>query len=300
MTATEESKNNTGRAIISTLLAFLFLAVVSVLIKLETLNAPIEWIVFIQYSSCLCISILIASRNKFKDLNTQKLKLHIVRGVTGILAFTCAVIAMTKIPLVNTVLLNNTAPIFIPIITLVWLKTKIDEKIWWGILIGFIGIIFILQPSSSDFLKPGNFYGLAAGVFLGIAYVALKILTKTESYVGVLFYYSLIATLLSLPFAISNWSNPPLRIWIYGVMSGILFLSYLFLLQYAYKFVEAVTLSPFNFSVIVFTGILDWLLFDHIPDVWSVVGIVLVSTGGILAITIHEKDNKQLKHHWHW
>ncbi len=299
---TEGNKENTvtTKSVIATIVGFSFLAFISILVKLEeNASATIEWIVFMQYSTCLVIISVIASKNKFKDLHTKIINIHIIRGVTGVLAFTCAVIAITKIPLVNAVLLNNTAPIFIPMITWMWLRVKLDKKIWWGISVGFIGIIFILRPSISSVLRPGDVYGLAAGVFLAIAYVALRVLTKTESFVTVLFYYSLISTLLSLPFAIANWSNPPLHIWIFGVLTGVLFISYLYLLQYAYEFTEAVKLAPFNYLVIVFTGLFDWIIFDTIPGVLSIIGIILVSAGGILAITYHEKDNKDLKHHWH-
>lgn len=290
-----------AKSIIATLLAFFLLSLDSVFVKLEEIGgATIEWIVFIQYSTCLIIITIIAAKNNFKDLKTTKAKLHLIRGVTGILAFSCYVIAVTEIPLVNATLLNNTAPIFIPIFTLIWLKTAIDEKIWWGIGVGFVGIIFILKPREAMLLETGDIYGLAAGIFLAIAYVALKVLTKTESFVTVLFYYSVIACILSAPFAILNWSNPAPLIWIYGILTGVLFISYLYMLQYAYRFVEAVKLSPFNYSAIVFTGILDWLIFDHVPGMTAVIGIILVTTGGILAITLHEKNNKKLKHHWHW
>ncbi len=290
----------TAKAIGASVLGFLFLSLVGVLVKLqESGGASIEWIVFVQYSTCLFVVTLLAAKNKFRDLKTKKFSLHLIRGVTGILAFTCSVIAITKIPLVNATLLNNTTPLFIPIITLFWLKQKIDEKIWWGILVGFIGIILILRPSPAELIKEGDIYGLASGIFLAIAYVALKILTKTESFITVLFFYSLIAFMLSTPFAINNWSNPPLQVWIYGVLTGMFFLSYLYLLQYAYEFVEAVKLSPFNYSVIVFTGIFDWLIFNHIPDLLSIIGILLVSFGGILAIALHEKNNTGLKHSLH-
>ncbi len=300
MAEAEKINKNTSKAVIATLVAFLFLALVSVLVRLElNANVSLEWIVFIQYSTCLIIISIISAKTNFKDLKTEKIKFHLIRGVTGVLAFSCAAIAISKIPLVNAVLLNNTCPLFIPIITLLWLKVKIDEKIWWGIAVGFGGIIFILKPNPTDLLKAGDLYGLASGIFLAIAYVALRVLTRTESFVTILFYYSLIAVLLSLPFAINNWANPAPLIWFYGILSGVLFISYLYLLQYAYRFVEAVRLSPFNYSIIVFTGIFDWLLFKNIPDIFTIIGIVLVSAGGLLAITLHEKNNKQLKHHWH-
>ncbi|MEZ4823366.1 MAG: hypothetical protein R2942_13570 [Ignavibacteria bacterium] len=49
---------------------------------------------------------------------------------------------------------------------------------------------------------------MCAGISLAVTFVTLGILTKTESFITILFYYSLIAFVLSLPFAIANWSNP--------------------------------------------------------------------------------------------
>lgn len=299
-TPVTESKIQNGTAIASVITAFLFLSLVSLLIKLqENAGAKLEWILFMQFLSSLIIITAIASRNKFRDLRTQKLKYHIIRGVTGIIAFTCFAISMSKIPLVNAVLLNNTTPLFIPFITLLWLKIKIDEKIWYAILTGFAGIIFILKPSSHELLKEGDLYGLASGIILAVSYVDLKILTKTESFVTIIFYYSLIAFLISAPFALLSRADLTPHILYYGILTGVFFVSYLYLLQYSYKFIEPVKLSPFNYLVIVFTGIFDWLFFDNIPDLFSVIGIVLVSAGGIIAISLHEKDNKELKHHWH-
>lgn len=293
-------KNQTAKAAAATIVSFLMLATVTLFVKLETVSgASIPWIIFIQFATCLVIATIIASRKNFTELRTTKLKYHIIRGVSGMLAFTFYSIAVTKIPLVNAVLLNNTTPLFIPIITLLWLKINIDEKIWWGISIGFIGIIFILDPTEKGFLKTGDLIGLASGISLAIGYVALRVLSKSDSFIAVVFYYSLIAVILSLPFALIYWSNPPPEIWGCAILSGILFVGYLSLLQYAYTLAEAVKLSPLNFSVIVFTGIFDWLIFDHVPGVMAITGIILVSTGGVLAIKLHEKDNKDLKHHWH-
>ncbi|MBP9191398.1 MAG: hypothetical protein KBF96_02500, partial [Ignavibacteria bacterium] len=59
-------------------------------------------------------------------------------------------------------------------------------------------------------------------------------------------------------------------------------------------------LSPLNFSVVIFAGILDWLFYGHVPGFSSLIGIVLVITGGILALTLHQKKNPHIKHHWHF
>ncbi len=300
MSEINPESRNTVLGAISAVLGFLFLSIVGVFVKLEeSSGATVEWVIFIQYFTCFTIAALLASKNKFRDLKTKKPGLHLVRGITGVLSFTCVVIAITKIPLVNAALLNNTTPLFIPVISFLWLKSIIDKKIWRAIITGLIGIILILRPSPDELIKEGDLYGLAAGIFLAIAYVALKILTKTESFVTVLFYYSLISLVLSLPFAINNWSNPPMHIWIFGILTGVCFVSYLLLLQYAYKHADAIKISPFNYSIVVFTGIFDWIIFDHVPEPLTVLGIFLVSAGGILALKLHEKDNDQLKHSVH-
>ena len=296
----EQEKYRSLKAVSLILLAFLMLASVGILIKLQ-LNSgvSVEWIVFVQYLTCLTITTIVSAVKKFPVIKTEKLKYHIVRGVSGVLAFSCFAIAISKIPLVNASLLNNTSPIFIPIVTFLWFRTSIDKNIWWGILIGFIGIIFILDPTEDGFLKTGDAFGLASGIVLSIAYVALGFLTKTESFLTILFYYSLISVLIFLPLALYNWTDPPLLVWAYAISTGILFFCYVFFHQYAYRFLSAVKLSPLNFSVVVFTGLLDWLVFKSVPNLLSAIGIVLVIIGGILAILLHEKDNKEAKHHWH-
>ncbi|MFZ1461182.1 MAG: DMT family transporter, partial [Ignavibacteria bacterium] len=60
--------------------------------------------------------------------------------------------------------------------------------------------------------------------------------------------------------------------------------------------IEPVKLSPFNYTVVVYTGVLDWILFNYVPDLSSIIGIILVTAGGIFAITLHEKDHKEMKY----
>ena len=83
--------DNTGsKAIAAAIIAFLFLSLVSVLMKLqEQGGAKLEWIIFVQYASYLFIITVVSAKRKFKDLKTGRIKLHIIRGVAGILAVSC-------------------------------------------------------------------------------------------------------------------------------------------------------------------------------------------------------------------
>lgn len=214
------------------------------------------------------------------------------------IAFLCFVIATSKIPLVNATLLNNSTPIFIPLIAMIWLKTKVERKVWFGIAVGFVGVVLILKPHEDSFLNTGDVFGLISGISLAMAYVAMKQLTQTESFITIMFYYAAIASVCTFPFLFFANSFPEPMAVLYLVCSGISFTVCIFLLRKAYTYADAVKISPFNYSVIVFAGIFGWLIFSHVPDLFVIIGVILVTIGGIISVYHHEKKNKELKHHW--
>lgn len=294
--ADKPTEQSLAKGIVSALTGLFFLSLVAVCVKLAgKTGAKLGWIVFMQYVAAFSLSLLLSAKDKFRNMRSDKLPLEILRGASGVISFLCFAAAMTEIPMVDASLLQNTAPIFIPIIGLVWLKDVVEKRIWLGIVIGFIGIVLIIKPDSSVF-KPGDLIGLASGVLLAISYVAMRIITRSDGFKTILFYFSLTAMVLSLPLGIIYWSNPPIEGWLYSLAGGVLLVAYLNMQQYSYRHTEASKLSPFNYFVVIYVGLIDWWLFGHVPDLLTIIGIAIVSIGGIIAILHHEKDKKELKH----
>lgn len=294
--ADKPTEQSLAKGIVSALTGLFFLSLVAVCVKLAgKTGAKLGWIVFMQYVAAFSLSLLLSAKDKFRNMRSDKLPLEILRGASGVISFLCFAAAMTEIPMVDASLLQNTAPLFIPIIGLVWLKDVVEKRIWLGIVIGFIGIVLIIKPDSSVF-KPGDLIGLASGVLLAISYVAMRIITRSDGFKTILFYFSLTAMVLSLPLGIIYWSNPPIEGWLYSLAGGVLLVAYLNMQQYSYRHTEASKLSPFNYFVVIYVGLIDWWLFGHVPDLLTIIGIATVSIGGIIAILHHEKDKKELKH----
>lgn len=288
-----------AKGIVSALIGLFFLSLIAVCVKLAgKTGAQLGWIVFIQYASLFVLSMLISAKDKFRNVRSGKTHLEFIRGASGVLSFFCFALAMSEIPMVDASLLQNTAPIFIPIVGLLWLKDVVEKRIWLGVLIGFIGILLIIKPDSNVF-KIGDLIGLGSGVLLAVGYVAMRLITKFDGFKTILFYFSITAFVISLPVGIIYWSNPPIEGWLYSIASGLLLAAYLNMQQYSYKHTEASKLSPFNYFVVIYIGLLDWWLFGHIPDMLTIIGIAVVSIGGIIAILKHEEGKKELKHSWH-
>jgi drug/metabolite transporter (DMT)-like permease len=81
-------------------------------------------------------------------------------------------VAVKKMPLVNAVLLSNSAPLFIPLVTWVWLKERIGGMVWMSLSVGFAGVILILKPGLALLSDPIALIAISAAIFSALALVS--------------------------------------------------------------------------------------------------------------------------------
>jgi drug/metabolite transporter (DMT)-like permease len=285
--------SNLGLGILLTVLAFLSVAIMSALGKAASKSVSSEVLVFFQNSISLIILTPWVLRDGIRNLRTEHFGLHFVRGISGMLSQYFMFVALNYIPLVDAVLLVNAAPLFIPLITWVWLKQGISGRLWLSLVIGFVGIILILQPGGEVF-NWATPLALLAGVFSAIALVTVGRLNFTEPSLRILFYYFLISTILTGPLLITKWSTPEPRAWIYLIGIGLTMAIAQLLLILAYEQASPSRVSPFNYSVVVFSGIIGWVIWNEVPNALSILGTILVCAGGILSVIHYHKKHEPL------
>ena len=284
---------NLGLGILLTVLAFLSVAIMSALGKAASHSVSSGVLVFFQNSISLVILLPWVIRDGIGNLKTEHLGLHCVRGISGMLSQYFMFVALNYIPLVDAVLLVNAAPLFIPIITWIWLKHRIGVRLWLSLVIGFVGIVLILQPGR-DVVSWATPLALVAGILSAIALVTVGRLNTTEPSLRILFYYFLISTILTAPLLITKWSPPEPRAWIYLIGIGLTMAIAQILLILAYEQASPSRVSPFNYSVVVFSGIIGWIVWNEIPNALSIVGTILVCAGGILSVIHYHKKHEPL------
>lgn len=280
--------DNLGLGILFTVGAFLSVAIMSAFGKAAAPSVPSGVLVFFQNSISLVLLLPWVLRGGTEGLKTRHLGLHIVRGGSGMLSQYFMFVALNYIPLVDAVLLVNAAPLFIPLITWIWLKQGISGKLWVSLVIGFVGIVLILQPGASVF-SWATPLAIVAGVFSAIALVTVGRLNLTEPSARTLFYYFLISSILTTPLLLIRWSPPEPQAWIYLIGIGVTMAIAQLLLILAYEHASPSQVSPFNYSVVVFSGLIGWIVWNEIPNALSLVGTVLVCAGGILSVTHHHR-----------
>lgn len=264
----------------------LFIAISAFFGKQLTSTIFLTTLITIRFFFIMMLQWLINLFAKRTKLEFHHLGLHFLRALLTALCQFGFYYCLTHSTILNATLLFLTSALFVPIISRILQKIPIKTKVLVSISIGFLGVIFILQPSANINLFP-ELIGLSAGFFNACSQIIFHQLTKKTNTYQILTFTYTFATLLSIiPLLIVlktqawqsiTWtlSSPVIAALFFGVaVSGII--NQIFRSKAYQQVNKAMSLSPFLYMSLVFAGILDWLVFNILPNTWSLIGIALV------------------------
>jgi drug/metabolite transporter (DMT)-like permease len=287
----ESHHNRIALGVGITLFALLFFAAASSLVWNFQGRFPTIQIIFIQnVVSFFCI-LPLALRKGWERMKTNELPTHLMRDFFGLSSYYLFFLAIRFLNLVDATTLNYTAPFFVPLIWWVWMKEKFDPHIWWSIVVGFIGVAVILNPSK-DIFQMGFVFGIFAGITSAISLVSVRVLNlKREPMSRTLFYFFSISALLSFPFAWASWIPPTGYEWILCCLIGVATAIGQILLTIAYRYGTASYLSPLGYAVVIYNGLISYFIFNKSLGWRSFVGTVLIIAGGTLTYLWKKKPH---------
>lgn len=260
-------------------------ALMGACVKLASVGLPTDMVVFLRNAFSLVILVpIVARRGGIGELRTAHPLLHLMRTAFGLTGMVCFYYAISQLHLAEAVLLNYSQPLFIPFIAWAWLSERPSPVVYPAVIIGFVGVAFILRPGSGLISLPA-LIGLSAGLFVAVAMVTIRRLSATEPTVRIVMYYGLFATFFSGVWAVGHWHMPsaPMA----GLMlaaSGIGTVGQ-FLLTRAYTLAPAARVGALIYAAVIFAGLIGWLGWGERPGWWSLLGTVLVIAAGAMAIS---------------
>src|SRR5512142_2960436 len=214
----------------------------------ELPNAPV---VFFRHFIMLAYLLPWLWRNGRQALDTEDFPGHLVRGLAGVSAVACYFYAIARLRLADAVLLNQSMPLFIPLIERAWLRERIPPRLWCVLLLGFGGLLFVLKPGTGVF-QPAALVGLASAVLAAVSQVGIRRLTRTEPVTRIVFYFGLVASVVALPPAVHWWRSPSPFTWGVLLLMGVFATVGQLTLTRAYLYAPAARVGPFLYAGPVF------------------------------------------------
>lgn len=279
-------KNNSFKKV-NLILASFFFSLMTVCVKKIDNRIPIYELVFFRSLLSLFITSLIINKKNLNPWGKNK-PLLILRGILGTIALVCIFYAIKNMPLNISTVIQYTYPIFISIFAGLLINEKITKNLIIASIIGWLGILIILNPYqlSSLNIELDKFTVLIA--FLGaistaLAYITVKKLSLTEDIFIIIKYFPLISVITLSPIVFYNWVTPNIYdlIWIIGI--GMFTQAGQTFLTIGLKKLPTSEAARINYLQVLFGSLWGILFFNELININFIVGAVLVLLGTIIS-----------------
>lgn len=201
-----------------------------------------------------------------------------LRCLFGLGAMLLFFYSYAEMRLADAVAIGFAAPIFVTALSMPLLGEPVGWRRWVACLVGFAGVVVMLKPGAGTF-EPVALVALLATLCYALAILWVRKLSKSESNVSIIIYFTLTTTLISalaLPFVWVTPSLPDLGLLIaVGIVGG----TAQIIMTQAFRLAEVSILMPFDYTAMVWAAGLGWLVWGEVPglNIWTGFALVLAS-----------------------
>jgi drug/metabolite transporter (DMT)-like permease len=263
------------------------LATMAMLVKLAGTRGVhlIELIFWRQMLTALLLGTGIALTGNIAMLKTTRLRSHTIRSATGLFGMLFTYGAVLLLPLAEATTLSFTAPIFAVLIAMVLFREKIGPYRWAAVLIGFAGVVVVMQAGSGQHegVTP---WGVAVGLMapLMVSFISFQIqdLNKTESPWSIVFWFAALSApvaALGLPFVATAHDA---QTW--GIIGAMALMGVLaqILLTTSLRFGSAAVILLMDYTALLWASFYGYTVFDRAAPASLWLGAPLIIAAGVL------------------
>lgn len=267
------------------LVAGLAFALMGVFVKLASANYSTAEIVFWRAAVQTAVAWAVLRRAGI-PVRTQKLGMHVHRGVAGFVSLFMFFYALTELPVATAMTLNYSSPLFLAILLAALARERPDAKLVGTVLLGFVGVVLLLRPTfAADLWWPG-LVGLLSGAISSVAYWNVRELVQAEEpEARVVFYFGLFALAGAIVWMTPQpWHAPTVETgWTLAAVGALGALGQLAMTR-AYGQGSTLVTAALSYSGIVFSSVIGIAFLGDRLGWASWLGIALIVAAGILAV----------------
>ena len=255
----------------------------------------LELMFFRLFLATVLIALVLGVQGKLRDaLHTQRPMAHLTRSVLAMSNMGFTFLAVRYLPLPEAITLQYTQPLFVVALSAMFLRTPVGMFRWAAVVVGFVGVLIITWPKLS--LLGGGVSALTHDDIIGVASalaaattVALTLLwvaelVRTEKSTTVAIWMGIYGSGMLLVTAPFGWGWPSM--WQFGLLwvTGVLGAGAQLTLTECLRAAPAAVSAPFEYSSLIFAGVLGYVVFDEIPNGNTLAGSALLIVAGLVIL----------------
>jgi drug/metabolite transporter (DMT)-like permease len=255
--------------------------------------APMQTLTVRYLGSFLLVALLLNPRTKPGILLTSRPKLQVARGLGLVAASVCLFTALNYLPLTATTSITFSAPLLVALLARPLLGETLGPRRVAAVVAGFVGVLVVTQPWTGSFHPAMGLALLCAGV-TALFTIITRMLAMNDAPETTMFYTGLVGAIAVLPVVPFVWQTPTsLQAWVAMAVMSIFGALGHWLLILAHKKAPASIVAPFFYAQLIWAVGLGALVFDELPDRWTLLGGGIVMSSG-LYLLYRERRHRRL------
>ena len=273
------------------LIAALASSVMHVMVRIASQEISSLQVTFLRSIFAFIVLVPFMIRSGHLKLRTGRPGLHVVRGVLSFLSVAAWYHSLATIPLAEATALSFTTTIFVTAGAALFFGERVGALRWSAVLLGLLGTLVILRPGFA-IVTWGAILAIVSSALFAAAMLIVKTLARSDDNLTIIFYAPLLVAIFSFPPAIPFWVWPSANVWLIGLCMGLLAAVSHYVMTEALRIGEASVTMTADYSRLVWTSLIAYLLFREIPDAWTWAGSALILASTVF-ITLNETRRKK-------
>jgi drug/metabolite transporter (DMT)-like permease len=239
---------------------------------------PIE-IAFVRNVTGFVMLLPFLLRQDRASWKSKQPKLQLFRAVVWVCALMSWFTCLSMLPVADATAISFVTVLFITAGAALFLGEKVGIRRWVAIMVGFVGTLIIIRPGSGIF-GTGALVALGSTVFWATAMLCVKVLSRTDSSVTMVFYANVYFTVFSFIPALFFWTWPTPQLLGMMVVVGVMATLGHLCMATALKTTDATIVAPVDYTRMLWAAGVGYLVFGEFPDLWTWVGgtVIFLST----------------------
>ena len=270
------------KGIIYIVVAAFGFSVMSLFVKLAGDLPAFQKAFFRNFIALIFITVMMLRENIGFAPKKENIPGLLGRSLCGTLGLLCNFYALGTLNLSDANMLNKLSPFFAIIFSIFLLREKPTAAQVLGVAVAFGGSLLIIKPGFADAQLIPAIAGVLGGLGAGAAYTFVRKLGKKgENSKRIVFYFSASSCLFCLPFLIVQYKSMTFLQTLYLIFAGTFACVGQLGITKAYLCAPAKEISVYDYTQVIFAALLGFFVFGDLPDIWSVLGYILICGAGV-------------------
>ena len=273
---------STRTGILLQLGALLLLSCSDAVAKILTDQVSIMQIALFQSVVMLLAVPLIGKNWRLRSfVQTDRPRLQLVRSLCQLGSALCFFAGLKLLPLAELVSIIFIGPLLITALSALVLRERVGARRWCACLVGFAGAMVVVRPGFDTTLGWPALFPVAAASFFSVYVICTRLTAPHERHATMMFYTSIASVCILGVSVPAYWVTPAASGWLGLLTVGVLSATSVGLTIKAFALAPASLLAPFTYVQIVTATLFGFLLFNELPDTYTVVGVAIIISSGL-------------------